>query len=603
MHRCRTLGTIRKANIVKERIYNIKTNLIMKKLVKLSLALAVVAMTLSSCNCFKKMAKNTDDVALTCTPEMLVLNNGVVAADITATFPAKYFKPTAIVKVTPVMVFEGGEVLGTPKFFQGSKVNENYTVVDKKLGGTFTQHVEFPYDESMQVSLLQLRVEAKCPGDENFTLIDANTGRVIKEKELAEDPSLVLAAGLTVAEGVNTLQQDLVYSDAMIALPSDYKRVTTEIDQTEIRYAINRSNVTKSALKEADLDAFKANVEAYMQNDRATQHLAVKGYASPDGPEKFNDKLSKSRSESGDAVIAKLLKDTGLDIDVAAYGEDWEGFKKLVSESDIKDKDMILQVLSMYSSSTQREEEIKNMASVFTELKKEILPELRRSVIVNSTDIEGKTDEEMMALVEGGKLNELNLNELLFVAEAVAEDDATKIEVLEYAAENYNDARAYNNLGILLTKNDDAEGAMKCFQKAAQLGEASEALNNNLALVNAANGNIEEAEQYAKGANAKTQSLIDAAQGDYNQAAKQLEGVNAAIACTMNKDYAAAKRAIAKETSAEADYLRAVIASEEGDMRTAEAQLKSAVAKDAKLAEKAMKDVHFKKLFEAGLEF
>ena len=41
----------------------------MKKLVKLSLALAVVAMTLSSCNCFKKMAKNTDDVALTCTPE------------------------------------------------------------------------------------------------------------------------------------------------------------------------------------------------------------------------------------------------------------------------------------------------------------------------------------------------------------------------------------------------------------------------------------------------------------------------------------------------------------------------------------------------------
>ena len=97
----------------------------MKKLVKLSLALAVVAMTLSSCNCFKKMAKNTDDVALTCTPEMLVLNNGVVAADITATFPAKYFKPTAIVKVTPVMVFEGGEVLGTPKFFQGSKVNEN----------------------------------------------------------------------------------------------------------------------------------------------------------------------------------------------------------------------------------------------------------------------------------------------------------------------------------------------------------------------------------------------------------------------------------------------------------------------------------------------
>ena len=116
---------------------------------KLSLLLVVVALTFSSCNCFKKMAKNSDDVSLTCAPEVLVLNNGVVAADITAQFPVKYFNPKAIVKVTPVMVFEGGEVAGTPKFFQGSKVKENYTVVDKKTGGVFTMHVEFPYDERM----------------------------------------------------------------------------------------------------------------------------------------------------------------------------------------------------------------------------------------------------------------------------------------------------------------------------------------------------------------------------------------------------------------------------------------------------------------------
>ena len=37
----------------------------MKKLMKLSLLLVVVALTFSSCNCFKKMAKNSDDVSLT----------------------------------------------------------------------------------------------------------------------------------------------------------------------------------------------------------------------------------------------------------------------------------------------------------------------------------------------------------------------------------------------------------------------------------------------------------------------------------------------------------------------------------------------------------
>ena len=96
-----------------------------------------------------------------------------------------------------------------------------------------------------------------------------------------------------------------------------------------------------------------------------------------------------------------------------------------------------------------------------------------------------------------------------------------------------------------------------------------------------------EAQKYAKGADAKAKSLVNAAQGNYNDAAKQLDGMNAAIANTMNKDYAAAKRAIAKDMSAEADYLRAVIASEEGDMRTAEAQLKSAVKKDEKMAKKS----------------
>ena len=75
----------------------------MKKLMKLSLLLVVVALTFSSCNCFKKMAKNSDDVSLTCAPEVLVLNNGVVAADITAQFPVKYFNPKAIVKVTQVV--------------------------------------------------------------------------------------------------------------------------------------------------------------------------------------------------------------------------------------------------------------------------------------------------------------------------------------------------------------------------------------------------------------------------------------------------------------------------------------------------------------------
>ena len=134
----------------------------MKNLMKLSVVLVAAALVFSSCNCFKKMAKNRDDINLTVTPEILTLNNGIVAADINVTFPVKYFNAKAVIKVTPVIVFDGGEVAGAAKYLQGSKVDENYTVIDKKNGGNFTQHVEFPYDPRMDKCALQLRAEIKC---------------------------------------------------------------------------------------------------------------------------------------------------------------------------------------------------------------------------------------------------------------------------------------------------------------------------------------------------------------------------------------------------------------------------------------------------------
>ena len=87
-----------------------------------------------------------------------------------------------------------------------------------------------------------------------------------------------------------------------------------------------------------------------------------------------------------------------------------------------------------------------------------------------------------------------------------------------------------------------------------------------------------------------------AAEGDYKAAAKNLEGYNEAIALVQSNDLAGAKKAIAKDNSADADYLRAVIAAKEGDLKAAEAQLKSAVSKNPALAQKAAKDINLKAL-------
>ena len=574
----------------------------MKNLMKLSVVLVAAALAFSSCNCFKKMAKNRDDINLTVTPEILTLNNGIVAADINVTFPVKYFNAKAVIKVTPVIVFEGGEVAGAAKYLQGSKVDENYTVVDKKNGGSYTQHVEFPYDPRMDECALQLRAEIKCPGGKckEFTLVNLNTGAIPTKEEAAvlagNDAAAAALAkefGLTVAYGLNTLQKDIKYGDLMEQMDNNFKRITTVVDKTDLLYTINSSVVTKKHEKAANLGAFKENVDKNLTNDRATQNIAVKGYASPDGPEKFNDKLSKARSESGHKVIAKLLKDSGLDIDAAAYGEDWDGFKELVEKSNIKDKNLILQVLSLYNSSAERESEIKNMSSVFNELKEEILPELRRSQIVNSTDIQGKTDAEIMAAFKNGQ--DLTVEEYLYAAESLANGAEEQVAILTVASKKFNDARVYNNLGIAQAKAGDKAAALKSFEKAAKTDSSSE-INKNLILANLANGNTAEAKKYAQAADAQAKAAIAAAEGDYKSAAKNLDGYNEAVAQVMNNDLSAAKKAIAKDNSADADYLRAVIAAKEGDLKTAEAQLKSAVSKNPKLAQKAANDINLKAL-------
>ena len=575
----------------------------MKKLMRLSMVLVAASLAFTSCNCFKKMAKNREDVKLTVAPEILTLNNGIVAADINVTFPVEYFNKKAVIKVTPVIVFEGGEVAGTTHYYQGSKVDDNYTVVDKKNGGNFTQHVEFPYDPRMDQSELQLRAEIKCPGGKckEFTLVNLNTGAIPTKEQAAvlagndEAAKAALAKefGLTVAYGVNTLQKDLKYGDLMEEMDNNFKRITTVVDKTDLLYAINSSVVTKKNERNANLDAFKDNVDETMQNDRATQNIAVKGYASPDGPVKFNDKLSKARSESGKKVVAKLLKDSGLDIDAAAYGEDWDGFKELVEQSNIKDKDLILQVLSLYNSPAERETEIKNMSSVFEELKEEILPELRRSQIVNTTDLQGKTDEEIMAAYRNG--GELSAEEYLFAAQVLVENPEEQIAILTAASKKYNDARIWNNLGVAQTKAGDKEAALKSFEKAAKL-DSSAALNKNLLLANLANCNTAEAKKYAAAADSEAKAAMAAAEGNYKSAAAGLEGYNKAIALVQSNDLAGAKKAIAKDNSAEADYLRAVIAVKEGDLKSAEAQLKSATSKNPELAKKAASDVNLKAL-------
>ena len=570
----------------------------------MAVSLALVATMLVGCGeCYEKMQKKQDLVQVTCTPDVLTLKGATVEADITVSFPEKFFNEETILKVTPVFVYGDQEVVCTPKYIQGEDVVGNYTVINRLEGGSYTQHISFPFDKAV-VGTLELRVEAKCFDDCKETADFTPWATIAVAKGISAVQSLAKGVGAApavaeqaqVADGKVTTANNGHYTLS----EGNFERSSVKSAEAEIKYLINSSNVRKNQLTAEQVTLFKEFVAANSTAERTTLgNVYAAGYASPDGPEKFNNKLSEQRSKTGAKAIQKQLKGVkGLNYEIAAYGEDWDGFKTLVENSNIEDKDLILNVLQMYSSPVERDQEIQNMSAVFKVLAEEILPQLRRTRFTVDATYAGLTDEEILEAAKKGCAC-LDAEHLLHAA-TLTNCPADKVAIYELAANKYGDTRAYNNLGVYKAVLGDFAGAKAAFEKA----EAEPAVAGNLAAVSLAMGDLEGAKSYLKGADAEavkaTEGALALAEGNYQEAKTKLNGYNLAVAELCDNNVEGAKAAIAEVKGAEADYVRAIIANREGDADKALAYLKSAVAAKPELKAQAENDIEFYELLQTS---
>lgn len=572
----------------------------MKRFATVGLVLSLAATMLVGCSeCYEKMQKKQDQIQVTCVPEVLTLKGSNVTADITVSFPENYFNAETILKITPVLVYEGGEVAGTPKFVQGEDVVGNYTAISRFEGGSYNQNVVFPLNKAV-VGTLELRIEAKCFDECKETADFFPVATIAAAKGVSAIQNLAKGIGQVAAQDANDnkIEGNSVYAGNngnYTLLEANFQRSSTTTAEAEIHYLINSSVVRKAQLKQESIALFKEFVAANSTADRTTLgKVYASGYASPDGPEKFNDKLSAQRSKTGQKAMAKELKDVeGLTYEIASYGEDWDGFKTLVQNSDIEDKDLILNVLEMYQSPVERDQEIQNMTAVFKVLAEEILPQLRRTRFTVDATYAGLTDEEILAAAVAGD-TKLDVEHMLYAA-TLTNDAAAKLAIYELAANTYGDARAYNNAAAMQAYTGDIKGAQANFAKAAKAAEGCEVIVNNQAAAALAAGDIEAAKKLL--ANAQNEAAkahlgaIALAEGNYQEAKANLTGYNLAVAELCDNNIAAAKAAIAEVKGADADYLRAIIANREGNTTEATKYLNAAIAAKPELKAQAANDI------------
>lgn len=554
----------------------------MIKKLYLPLFMACVVAMLSSCS--SKMGELSSDY-FTVTPQVLEAVGGKVPATINGKFPEKYFKKKAVVEVTPVLVWEGGEAASQPAVFQGEKVEGNDQTISYRMGGSYTMKAMFDYVPAMAKSELYLRFKATIGG------------------KTIDIPAVKVADGVIATSAM--VEQTL--ESANPALGDDaFQRIIKEKHEANIMFLIQQANVRASELKSAK--AFGEEVKSV--NDAANKRIAnveISAYASPDGGLDLNTKLAENRQDNTAKVINKNLKKAKIDaaVDTKYTAEDWEGFQELVAKSNIQDKELILRVLSMYQDPEQREQEIKNISSVYKNLADEILPQLRRSRLTLNYEIIGKSDEEIANLANSDA-KQLNIEELLYAA-TLTDNAAQKEAIYTKAAQIYpNDFRAYNNLGKLAYQAGNLDKAEAYFKKAASIQAAPE-VNNNLGLIALAKGDKEAAEAYlgkAAGSKELNEALgnLYVAQGQYDRAVNAFGDTktnSAALAQILAKDYNKAKNTLDNVEKADAytDYLKAVLGARTNNASMVISGLKNAIAKDSTLAKKAATDLEFAKYF------
>ena len=519
-----------------------------------------------ACSSPEKMAEMAENVTVKCEPAVLEVVAGEIDATVSVTYPADYFHPKAVLEVTPVIVYEGGEVKMEPYMFQGEKVEDNYEVVPE-AGSTITKKVHFDYVPGMEKCYLELR------------------GVVSHKKKTVDLPTK------KVADGANTTYM-LVCQNGKLDLKADgYQEIIKQTAEGQILYQINSATVRNSQIKGQSVKDYQAALDEILANERKTLvSTDVIAYASPDGKEDQNAKLSDNRSKSAEKAFNKITKKNpfGVPVNVKSIGEDWEGFQELVAASDIEDKDLIIRVLSMYSDPAVREQEIKNMSAVYKTLAKNVLPELRRARFIANVEYTNYSNDELLKLIEEN-IDILDETALLRAATLV-KDNAQKAALYKKAVEKFGSANGQYNLAVTYIKMDKLADAKAALAKCADDADVKNA-NGVIALLE---GNNAEAEKLFKAAgNNANLAILDVLKGDYKAAAAKVAGskdFNAALIALLNGNTAPAA-ALECECPCAA-YLRAIAAARNGDAALVKKNLEVA-KKCEKLAARAAKDIEF----------
>ena len=538
------------------------------------LAILAVSFFMAGCNSMKKLQKDVIETAVVgyVNPQQLEAVNGVVNFDYTINFAPKQFDKKMILKITPKLQYGSNMLKLQPMFLQGEKVKDaNYPVVNYDKGSSYTQKMSFNYKDGMQNGVLWADIEA-VRGNKSFML-----SPVILNKngiKVWQQPAFSLNGVNYVPAMTETFVEDVPAN--AVGVVSGY--VMFPLGKSTITEAQQHSAVMTQAAKAmekvlADKNAKITNMFIYVSN-------------SPEGAERLNRNLATNRFRSARNFFEKDLNLANTPmarnskfVVQQTVTENWPGLYMLLNDSNIKNKEQIIQDLKNAPNATRRNAILDSYVAKTPELKEVILPILRRADFFVFYTVPTTLQEDVQLTY--------------FVPQLTEKTPAVTAQT------NW---QLLNDLAVMAIDNKEYDKAQKLLESAIALKQDA-TVNNNMGVIAAHKGNRAKAAQYFDKAKIRKEArynmgLILMENGEYGKAIpylKDMPNINLAYAQLMNNDNRAAMDTFHKIKMRNAIdyYMMAVAAARLKDTKDMTMALQKAVQMQPDLKNWAATDISF----------
>jgi tetratricopeptide (TPR) repeat protein len=304
-----------------------------------------------------------------------------------------------------------------------------------------------------------------------------------------------------------TPRPEVVY----LAPNAEKVKVRAVVGQALLDYPVNKTTIYPNYRRnQSELAKIRATIDSVRADKNINiTGVTINGYASPEGSYANNDRLAKGRTQALLTYVRNFFQFPKKVMHMTSTPEDWDGYRRLITESTLPEKDKILSIMDDETLDFDaREHKIARSipAQTYRYIIDNIFVALRHSDYKVTYSVRGFNNDEAREVIKTHP-QQLSLQEIYNLAHTYKAGSEEYNNCFKVAATMFpNDPTSNLNAAAMELQRGDVASAKAHLEKADKNNAATQ---NNLGVVALLEKRYDDAAAYFKRAKELGESVAD----------------------------------------------------------------------------------------------